>query len=78
MATVPQSEIDYQMANKNAYSGSGLGAFMIVGFIVTNMVVALRVVSRVRYMKLQLAADDWAIIAAQVGQTLRDLGGGYY
>ena len=60
------------MARKDQYNGSGLGPLMVVGAIVTIAIVALRVLSRLRFLKTKLRSDDWAIIGAQV-RTLRSL-----
>lgn len=69
MATIPQSEIDFQLSHKDAYNAQGLNGFLIFGTCFSTLMVGLRLWARRGVLKIGWHADDYTIIAAQVRAT---------
>ena len=65
MSTIPQADIDYQKSHPNETSTGGLADLLIVGFVVCQTGVLLRMWTR-RLQKVPLQADDYTLIAAAV------------
>ena len=65
MAEIPQAEVDYQFAHKDAYNAQGLNAFNIIGTLVCIVIVGLRLWARAS-QKISWKADDYVIVVSLV------------
>ena len=65
MSSIPQAEVDYQKSHPNETSTGGLADLLIVGFVVCETGVLLRVWTR-KLQKVPLQADDYTLLVAAV------------
>ena len=65
MSTLPQKEIDHEMANRNEFGCVGLNTFTIAGMIIITVTVVMRMWSR-KIAKIPWKSDDYTLVVGLV------------